>query len=160
MNRRKSLGALLIASGVLLVVASTFLLVILPIMLKPTTNLLLGDGVFKAQVALNDNERTVGLSGVTKLDPDQALIMAFPSEAKWQINIKAMKMPIDIVWLSVDKKIIYIVKGASPDSSSSDIFEPKLPAKYVIELPAGTVDSKVIKIDHMAIFQIDEGDIK
>jgi uncharacterized membrane protein (UPF0127 family) len=43
---------------------------------------------------------------------------------------------------------------------TSSVFEPKIPAKYVIELPAGTVDSKAIKSNSMAIFQINETDIK
>jgi uncharacterized membrane protein (UPF0127 family) len=134
--------------------------VVLPSITEPTTtNLQLGSSIFHARVATNDDDRTRGLSGVTELKSDQALLMAFPSEGECGIWMKDMKVPIDIVWLNKDKKVIYIVLSASPDSYPK-VFKPKTPAKYVVELPAGMVDGAAIKTNNMATFQINEGDIK
>jgi len=120
----------------------------------------LGNGIFHADLAIDETARTKGLSGISELASNKALLMVFPGEGKWGIWMKNMKIPIDIVWLDKDKKVVYIVKNASPEDSTSTTFEPKMPAKYVIEVPAGTVDGSAVNINQMAIFQVNEGDIK
>lgn len=160
METHKDFSAGPIIAAIVLMVLALVVFVILPNMLQTTNSLRIGDGIFRARVALNEADRIKGLSGVEKLSPDQALLMAFPTEGKWNIWMKDMLVPIDIVWLDKDKKVIYIVKDAQPDGTTSSAFEPKIPAKYVIELPSGTVDSKAIKSDSKAIFNINEEDIK
>jgi len=49
--------------------------------------------------------------------------------------MKDMKVPIDIVWLDSNKRVVHIVKESSPDDSTSITFTPLSQAKYVIELP-------------------------
>jgi len=160
MKKHKNLGAILIVSGVLILVFSVFFFGILPNLMKPSTNLWLGNGIFHADFVTDEAGRTNGLSGVSELAPNKALLMAFPNESKWGIWMKDMKIPIDIVWLDKNKKVVYIVKNASPEDSTSKIFEPKTPAKYIIEVPAGTVDNLAVNIDQTASFQVNEGDIK
>jgi len=161
METHKDISVGPIIAGVLLIVIAVVVFIILPNMLQPTTSLRLGDGVFRARIAANETDRTKGLSGVTNLNPDQAFLIAFPYEGKWQIWMKDMKVPIDIVWLDKDKKVIYIVKNAQPDdATTTKVFEPKTLAKYVVELSAGSVDSRAIKTTDTAIFQINAGDIK
>ncbi len=63
-----------------------------------------------------------------------------------------MKYPIDIVWLDKDKKVVYIVKNAPPESYPYENFTPKQDARYVLELPAGTVSKKSIAIGKEAMF--------
>lgn len=154
MRNPRNFGAAPIIIGVLLIVITAVIFVILPNMLQPTTDLRLGDGIFKARVAISEDDRIVGLSNVSKLNSDQALLMVYPSQSRWTVQINTLKIPIDIVWLNSDKKVVYIVTNASPDSSIVDLFEPKLPAKYVVELPAGTVNAKAITTKSFAVFQI------
>lgn len=158
MRKHKNLPAILIISSVLIFIAYTFLIVILPNMLKPETQLWLGDGIFRTDLALDNDARTKGLSGVSALDHDQALLMAFPSNDRWGIWMKDMDISIDIVWLDSEKRVISILKNATP--GSLDIKKPNQAARYVVELPAGTVDSKSINIKEMAIFEISKSDIK
>ena len=66
--------------------------------------------------------------------------------------MKDMNYPIDIVWLDKDKKIVYIVKNAPPESYPYETFVPKQDARYVLELPAGTVGPKSIVIGKEAAF--------
>jgi len=160
MRKSESFGTTLIISGILLVVGVAFLLFILPIILYPSSDLRLGDGIFRARVALNDADRIKGLTNENGIEPDQALLMAYPSEDKWGVSMKNMNIPIDIVWLDKDKKVIFIVKNASPDETTVTVHYPKTLAKYVIELSAGSVDSKAIKVNSVAIFQINTRDIK
>lgn len=158
MFKSGSLAITLIISGVVLTIGSTFLLVVLPIILNPTTNLWIGNGIFSVDIASTEIARETGLSNKSELKPDQALLMVFPSEDIQGIFIKNMKFPIDVVWLNKDKRVVYIVKNFSPDDSATR-YTIK-PAKYVIELPAGTVESKAISTNDLAIFKIDEEGIK
>ena len=149
-----SLSVTLIVSGVLLVIGSTFLLFVLPSLAKPETKIFVGDGIFSADLALTQGARETGLSGKHSLQPDHALLMAFPSEGKWGIWMKDMNFPIDIVWLNSDKKVVYIVMNA-PSDDQTTIYTPNKLAKYVIELPGGTVSSKTINTSNIATFNFD-----
>ncbi len=158
--RRSDLSVGPIVAIVVIFIITLFVTVVLPGVMRPSdVDLQLGSGLFHAKIATNNDDRAKGLSGVTELESNQGLLMAFPSESKWGIWMKDMKVPIDIVWLDKDKKVIYIVKGASPESSTSKIFSPRTPAKYVVELPAGTVEASSIKLNNYAIFQIDESSV-
>ncbi len=71
-----------------------------------------------------------------------------------------MKVPIDIIWLDKDKKVVEIVKKASPEGGEKTVFVPKKDARYVVELPAGTADNKAIRVGRTAIFDVNLEDIR
>jgi uncharacterized membrane protein (UPF0127 family) len=154
MSARKDRGMWLLVVCVLAAVVMAFIYVIFPNLPQSKTSLQLGDGIFHATIAASNNARDKGLSGVSELAVDQALLMVFPSDGKWGIWMKDMKIPIDIVWLNSDKKVVYIVKNAPPEGSTSVPYTPKTPAKYVIELPTGTVDGKAIGTNATAVFTL------
>ena len=124
----------------------------------PKTEVRIGSGVYYLPVAETDAQREKGLSGVTSLARSGGLLMSFSTDSTWGIWMKDMKIPLDIVWLDKDKRVVYIVKNASPDLSTTTTFQPKKPARYVIELAAGSVDRSGIRIDSVATF--DESDRK
>jgi len=93
---------------------------------------------YQFTVMRTDAELEKGLSGTKSLASNQAMVFAFPHDDKWSMWMKGMNYPIDIVWLNVDKEVIYTVKDAQP-SSYPQKFTPDQAAKYVIELPSGTV---------------------
>jgi len=147
-----NLSTTLIISGVILAIGVTFLLVFLPMLTKPETDLWLGDGIFKITVASTQTAREQGLSGKSELGTDQALLLVFPSEDKWGIWMKNMNFPIDVVWLNKEKKVVYIKKNV-PFDDQTKIYKPEKPAQYVVELPSGTSTAKSIAIGRVAIFQ-------
>jgi uncharacterized membrane protein (UPF0127 family) len=147
-----NLSTTLIISGVVLIVGFTFLTVFLPMITRPQTKLWLGDGIYNIKIASTEASRTKGLSGQTDLASDQALLMVFPKEDYWGIWMKDMNFPIDIVWLNKAKQVIYIVKNAPIDDQTT-IYQPKSPALYVVELPAGTTTSESISLNKFASFQ-------
>ena len=124
---------------------------------QPTTEVRIGSGVFHVRLATTETDRQVGLSGVEKLAVNGGLLMVFDADDKWGIWMKDMKIPIDIIWLNGDKKVIYMVTDASPDTSTSKVFTPKSPARYVLEVPAGMVKKSGIKINDTAVFTLEGG---
>jgi len=123
---------------------------------QPSSELRVGSGVFSVQLATTDADRLRGLSGVDHLDANKGLLMIFDTEEQWGIWMKDMKIPLDIIWMNNDKKVIYIVTDASPDLGTSKTFKPNDSARYVLEVPAGTVKTAGIKIGNDATFTVRE----
>lgn len=119
---------------------------------QPTVEFRVGSGIYRLSVADTDTERIQGLSGVTELPVDGGLLMKFESDDTWSIWMKDMNIPLDILWLNSDKRVVYVVKNAGPELSTDTIFKPKEKARYVVELPAGSVENAGIKTGLVAEF--------
>lgn len=151
MNRGKNAWAWVLTLIALLLVGSAAAYILWP-QLQAHTTVHIGDAVFTTRVAKTAEEREKGLSGTPELRQDQAMLFVYDSDGKWPIWMKDMKYPIDIVWLDKKKTIVYIVKNAPPESYPYEQFVPKREARYVLELPAGTVNRKSIKAGAEAVF--------
>lgn len=135
----------------LVVVVGTAIYALWP-QLQPHVTVHIGDAVFTARVATTPAAREKGLSGTEPLRQDEAMLFVFDSDSKWAIWMKDMKYALDIVWLDKDKKVVYIVKNAPPESYPYEQFAPKQDARYVLELAAGTVGRKSISNSQQAMF--------
>lgn len=156
MSWRRDATSWLIILLVLIIVASGAVYVLWP-QLQPHTTVRLGDAVFLAKVAKTQTDRDQGLNG-SQLSADQAFLMVYDSDDKWPVTLQGSPGALDIIWLNSDKQVIYIVKNAPPDSPPYTIYTPHDPARYVLEVPAGTVDQKSITINQAATF--DENNIQ
>lgn len=129
----------------------------------PRVPLTISGTTFDVKVAATESVRHKGLSGTKHLDLTEGMLFVFERDDKWGIWMKDMFIPIDILWLDKDKKIIYIVKQADPSSYPFTTYSPSKPARYVVELAAGTVARKNLKIGDVATFDLsslEEGGIK
>ena len=122
---------------------------------EPRTTLRLGDGIFSTHVAATGAERQKGLGDIESLADNEAMLLAFDHEAEWSIWMKDVEYPIDVIWLDDQKQVVHIVKNMPPDSYP-DSFSPDKPARYVVELAAGTVEKKAIRIGGVARFDMPE----
>lgn len=119
---------------------------------QPTVPLRIGSGVYHLWVADTEGERAQGLSGVPKLKPSGGLLMKYDTDAEWGIWMKDMEIPLDIIWLDKDKKVVHIVKDAAPELSTDVTFTPPEDARYVVELSAGSAKKAGIKKGATALF--------
>lgn len=125
--------------GGLVVLFAVFVTLFITPYFKPTTEVRLGNGVYHLWIADSESERVRGLSGVDQLQQHGGLLMDFKANNTWGIWMKDMKIPLDIIWLSKDKEVLYIERDVDHTLGTSRVFMPVRPAWYVIELPAGTV---------------------
>jgi uncharacterized membrane protein (UPF0127 family) len=123
---------------------------------RPTTSIKLAGSVFSVWTALDEPSRVIGLSGVESLKPNGGLLMAFSSDDTWRIWMKDMEIALDIIWLDSTKEVVHIVKNAAPELSTDTTFTPSKPARYVLELPAGSVQKHDISVGDTAEFEIGE----
>ena len=118
--------------------------------MKPRPLISLGNATFRVEVARTDAEIEKGLAGRTKLAADEAMLFEFPEDKPWGIWMKGMKMPIDIVWLDKNKRVVHIEKNIQPDAEPYETYKPSVPARYVLELTAGGAEKFGIKKDMVA----------
>lgn len=151
-NKSNNVGPIIFGMITVVIIAASYL--ILPNLFRPTVSLQLGDGIFRAYVADVEINKTIVLSTLEK--SNRALLKVFPYESKWKVAFRDINNAIDVVWLNKDKKVVFIMKNASSETINEDDYEPKTVAQYVVELSAGTVDEKAIRIGSLAVFDSDE----
>ena len=79
-----------------------------------------------------------GLSGRSHLPVGHGLLFIFDKEGRHGIWMKDMLFPIDIVWLDGNGREVHQEKEVRPDTYP-EVFTPPVPARYVLELNAGTL---------------------
>lgn len=122
-----------------------------------------GGETVRAIVADTPELRERGLSGRESLAPGEALgrsplgrttgetatgeamLFLFPEDGHHSFWMKDMLFSIDIIWISSSSTIVDIHESVSPDSYPT-VFTPGSEARYVLELPAGFVASRDVKI--------------
>lgn len=93
------------------------------------------------EVAATAWRKAIGLMGRKRLG-NSGLLMVFSKEGRPGIWMLGMRFPIDLVFLDRRKRVVDIRKNIQPigfHPKTWMIYYPKRPARYVIELPAGTV---------------------
>lgn len=124
---------------------------------RPTTSVKVGEsGIFSLWVADTNDSLYQGLSGIEKLPGNGGLLMDFKVMGYHGIVMRGMKVPLDLVWVDESKAVVHIVKHVSPDEDDTRVFVSKKPARYVLELPSGSVEASAVRIGDTAQFDIGE----
>lgn len=92
--------------------------------------------VVLAEVADTVEARAQGLSGRRELLEGSGMWFVFEEEGEYGFWMKDMRFSIDIIWLDARLRIVDMWENASPDSFP-EVVMPKVPARYVLEVPAG-----------------------
>ena len=100
-----------------------------------------------AELVNTEADRQRGLMFREGINPDQGMLFVFEKEDIHAFWMKNMKFPIDILWLDKNKRIVHIEKNVPPCSEEPcPSYPPGLPAVYVLELKAGSVQGHGLKI--------------
>jgi uncharacterized protein len=139
MQHIKRMGSPAVLIGI--IVAVLVVVILMSLVLRQHGIAVQIDGtVYQAKVAYTEADRQKGLGGITEFSGNKAMILAFPSDNTWAIWMKDMKVPIDVVWLDASKKVVHVVSDISPLEGTNIRHVPPVPARYIVELPAGSVD--------------------
>lgn len=102
-----------------------------------TNTITINGQTIDVDVARTEGEREQGLSGRQPLAADQGMLFLFPKPDTYGFWMKDMNFSIDMIWIGVDRHILYIVPNAAPDTYPH-VFAPPTPATVVLEVPANT----------------------
>jgi uncharacterized membrane protein (UPF0127 family) len=94
-----------------------------------------------AELAITDAERARGLMFREKLLPDQGMLFVFERESAVAFWMKNTLIPLDMLWLDRDRRVVHIEKNVPPcKADPCPSYAPARPGLYVLELPAGAAD--------------------
>ncbi len=115
---------------------------------KRFIKMFLPDGyVITAELAVTDGERQLGLMHRKKINPDQGMLLVFERENFYSIWMKNMNIPLDILWLDKEKRIVHIERDVPPcKEDPCPTYTSRFPAIYVLELKAGSVNEHKLKM--------------
>lgn len=99
-----------------------------------------GDTLQHLQVELADDDyqRETGLMYRTGMEKDQAMLFLFEDEQPRGFYMKNTNIPLDIIFLNSENKVVSIAKNAKPQSMET--IPSNVPAQYVLEVNAGLTD--------------------
>jgi len=117
------------------------------------------ENCFWVEVARTDFQKMRGLQFRENLDQNQGMIFLFKNEGKYNFWMKDTKIPLDIIWLDGDKRVVFIKENAQPCKEGSSCPSAVSPgsAKYVLEINGGLAGQMGITPGSQAEFKnIDE----
>ncbi len=99
-----------------------------------------GDEIIKISIEIADNEeaRTQGLMGRTRMGEQQGMLFIFPNEEYRSFWMANTPLPLDIIYVNSARTVVTICRNTVPFSEES--VPSSAPATYVIEVNAGFCD--------------------
>jgi uncharacterized protein len=105
---------------------------------RPVT--LPGGQVLRAETMIDNIDLIRGLMFRTSLAPDHGMLFVHPKPGKYTYFTYQHLIPIDIIWLGSDRKIVEIVENAQPcktQASKCPQYGGSEISAYVLEIAAG-----------------------
>jgi uncharacterized protein len=90
---------------------------------------------FLVEIADTAGKREMGLQYRRDLADDRGMIFLFPSESQQTFWMKNTPIPLDMIFINRDRKIVGIVEQAVP--FSLDARSVAFPSQYVLEINGG-----------------------
>ncbi|MEI6437972.1 MAG: DUF192 domain-containing protein [Candidatus Omnitrophota bacterium] len=105
-----------------------------------------GEKCFHSEVVTTPEGRARGLMGRGSLADDEAMLFVFDSPGDYPFWMKNMNFAIDMIWLDDNKRVVHL-ETAVPACKKDPcpVYDPKEPARYVIELNAGVAQEAGIQ---------------
>jgi len=99
------------------------------------------------EIAETEMSRKLGLMFRERLDWDEGMLFIFENDDFHSIWMKNCMIPLDIIWLSTNGKIVHIKHSAQPCPGNEDcqVFTPFQKSRYVLEVKSGTAKKFSLK---------------
>lgn len=109
----------------------------------------------RAEVALRPFEIARGLKYRASLPEGRGMVFLYGQAQYYVYKMHEVQLPLDIVWMDSNRRIVEIVENAQPCSGP----EPSCPgyggtqrAQFVLEVPAGTVKKEGLALGQTLVF--------
>ncbi|MGN2248255.1 DUF192 domain-containing protein [Frateuria sp. GZRR35] len=94
---------------------------------------------FSTELATDDASRERGLMMRTELAADHSMLFVFPDTQPRWFWMKNTLIPLDILYFDADRKLVSMQLDVPPcKADPCPSYPSDAPARYVLELPAGT----------------------
>lgn len=108
---------------------------------------------FDVEIVRTEEEKKTGLMNREHLDPDDGMLFLFENKGVYNFWMKNTLIPLDIIWIDENKKVVFIKENAMPcNFEDCEVFYPNQKAKYVLEINGGLAEKYGIKVGDIADF--------
>lgn len=128
---------------------------------EPQPRVVFPDGyAVEVEIAADDVTRAQGLMYRDRLRPHTGMIFFFPEEAANPFWMKNTLIPLDIIWIDGQKRIVSITTAPPCKADPCPSYPPAGPALYVLEVDAGVARQhglnagdvlKFERLDHVVV---------
>jgi len=105
-----------------------------------------GDLCVEVEIADDHEEQKTGLMFRKKMDDDKGMLFVYQSEQKHVFWMKNTLIPLDMIWINKDKKIVDIQSVDPCEQDPCERYEPAYEALYVLEVNKGFADENGVKV--------------
>lgn len=110
-----------------------------------------GDVPVTVEVAATPAQQALGLMYRKELGANTGMLFVFDSTIEHPFWMKNTVLPLDMIFLGEDRKVVGIVKDAVPFTTTSRTVG--VPSRYVLEVNAGFSDTHGVKTGDQATFE-------
>ena len=140
----------------LIAISLTYILFFMGKNNQKQTQLCFENNCFDVELALTSKEKKQGLMFRDYLGKNKGMLFVFVTEEEYGFWMKNTLIPLDIIWLNEDKKVVFISKNNQPcKNDECSTINPDKKAKYVLELNGGTTDKIGLEVSDWANFNIE-----
>ncbi|NCN99093.1 hypothetical protein COU62_01815 [Candidatus Pacearchaeota archaeon CG10_big_fil_rev_8_21_14_0_10_35_219] len=133
------------------IICSIIILVLLAtIIFNRTQQLCFPEKCFEIEKAITSEERAMGLMFREYLPENSGMLFIFPESGIYQFWMKNTLIPLDIIWLNENYKVVQIEHVEPCQSNPCPIYNPEKEAKYVLEVNSRLTDKYSIQVESQA----------
>jgi len=116
----------------------------------------LGGKKFSVEIADTREKQALGLMFRDSMPADQGMLFIFPNEAPRSFWMKNTRIALDIMYFDKDLRLVSIAADTQPCRvSRCPSYPSKAPAKYVLELNAGTASELGVGLGDRLTVELD-----
>ncbi len=157
----------IVAAAAAGIIAGSVLLVIPAVSVRGVTpsdngygqvNVTVKDVKLVADIAATSDQRSKGLSVKDTLNENEGMLFVFSAEREHSFWMKNMKVPIDIIWLDNEQKVVHVEHSLDPciPASFCPTYQPDGNSLYVLETVAGFAQKYNVTDNTYVDFQLDK----
>lgn len=99
---------------------------------------------FSVEIAQTDEERASGLKNRESLAANSGMWFVFPQTGSEKFWMKDTRIPLDIVFVDDNMRVVYIIDNAAPEST--ELLSSPTPYRYVLEVIGGAAARNGIRV--------------
>lgn len=128
------------------------------------------DACVQAEIADTEAARQLGLMFRENLPEGRGMLFIFDYEAPYNFWMKNTSLPLDIIWIDKDKRVVDVKTNVQPCEETRESFErgsrekscesisPRDKALYVLEVNSGFAKKNNLTIGDKVDFQVGSGE--